>query len=126
MALTRDFKETVKARVDREPGFRQELLREALQEFLNGELDVAKLMLRDFINATDGFKSVGKAVNKEPKSLMRMFGAQGNPNARNLLEVTSYLQQQEGLSFTVVPNPVKKSKKKNTTKKPRKKSMPVG
>lgn len=123
MALTRDFKETVKARVDREPGFRRELLREALQAIVNGEFDVAKVMLRDYINATDGFTTVAKAVNKEPKSLMRMFGSQGNPNARNLFNVTSYLQQREGLKFTVVPTAVQKP----TTKKkaPKKRSALV-
>ena len=53
MALTRDFKETVKDRADRDPEFRNELLTEALEAIVCGDVEVAKVMLRDYINATE-------------------------------------------------------------------------
>ncbi len=37
MALTRDFKETIRARVRRDPGFRKALLREGIENFLSGQ-----------------------------------------------------------------------------------------
>jgi hypothetical protein len=38
MALTRDFKETVQARAERDPAFRRELLQEAVSATLDGDL----------------------------------------------------------------------------------------
>ena len=58
MALTRDFKETVVARVQTDPAFAQALLDEAVTLFVNGEPDTAKLILRDLVNATMGFASL--------------------------------------------------------------------
>ena len=58
MALTRDFKETIKARAERDPGFRKALLVRAAQALLAGDTDVGKSMLRDYINATIGFQSL--------------------------------------------------------------------
>jgi len=58
MALTRDFKETVVARVQTDPAFSQALLDEAVTLFVNGESDTAKLILRDLVNATMGFASL--------------------------------------------------------------------
>ena len=60
MALTRDFKQTVKARVERDPAFRAALLSEAVQEMLGGDMDVGKAVLRDYINATVGFERLAK------------------------------------------------------------------
>ena len=55
MALTRDFKETVVARVQNDPAFAQALLDEAITLFVNGEPESAKLILRDLENAPVGF-----------------------------------------------------------------------
>ena len=59
MALTRDFKETVAARVQNDPAFAQALLDEAITLFVNGEPESAKLILRDLVNATLGFEALG-------------------------------------------------------------------
>ncbi|TWU31404.1 helix-turn-helix domain-containing transcriptional regulator [Novipirellula artificiosorum] len=111
MALTRDFKETVKDRADRDPEFRDELLTEALEAIVCGDVDVAKVMLRDYINATVGFERVGKAVDKDPKSLMRMLSSCGNPNVKNLFSVTRFLQKDAGVQFSVVSTKPRKTKK---------------
>ena len=42
MTPTRDFKELVKARLDRDPKARQALLREAVQSMLEGDVDTGK------------------------------------------------------------------------------------
>ncbi len=84
MALTREFKETVIARVKRDPAFAQALLDEALTLFLNGEPDTAKLILRDLVNATVGFESLSRKIHKSSKSLHRRLSKSGNPTMENL------------------------------------------
>jgi DNA-binding phage protein len=101
MALTRDFTETVKARAQRDPEFRVGLLEEALEAFLNGELDTGKVLLRDYVNATVGFEQLGAQLDKSPKSLMRMLSEQGNPRADNLFAVVAHLKAREGVAFRV-------------------------
>ena len=87
MALTRDFKETVKARAERDPASREAVLTEADERLLAGDLETGKAVLHDYINATVGFEKLAKATGTPSKSLMRMFGPSGNPTAENLLAV---------------------------------------
>ncbi len=101
MPLTRNFKETVQARAQRDPAFREELLKEGVECLLAGEVDAGKIILRDYINATMGFEELGSLMDKSPKSLMRMFGPAGNPHARNLFEVISRIQEHEGVQLEV-------------------------
>jgi len=103
MALTRDFKETIRARVKRDPGFRKALLREGIENFLSGDVETGKIILRDFINATIGFTTLSDATHRSAKSLMRMLGPRGNPQARNLFEIVAYLQKAEGVRFELRP-----------------------
>ncbi len=103
MALTRDFKETIKAQCELDPGFRKALLARAAQAMLAGETDVGKIMLRDFINATVGFQDLGADIDKTPESLMRMLSTTGNPRTNNLMEIFEYLQQAEGIQLKVKP-----------------------
>ena len=58
-------------------------------------------MVRDYINATVGFEELGDLVHKPPKSLMRMFSPTGNPQARNLFDVISCLQEREAIRLEV-------------------------
>ena len=97
MPLTRDFKETVQARIEGDPSFRDELLREGVECLLLGELDTGKAILRDYINATIGFEKLSGLTHKPAKSLMRMLSPKGNPQARNLFEVIVFLQKTGGL-----------------------------
>jgi hypothetical protein len=99
MPLTRDFKETIGARVERDPKFRKELLRESLESLLAGDIATAKTILRDYINATVGFAELSEATHIPSKSLMRMLGPTRNPRADNLFEVVSFLQHREGVRF---------------------------
>ena len=99
MPLTRDFKETVRARVQGDAAFRRELLREGVESFLTGDVETGKTILRDYINATIGFHELAAITNHSPKSLMRMLGPSGNPYARNLFEIVSCLQKKTGVHF---------------------------
>ena len=101
MPLTRDFKETVQDRAAHDPAFREELLKEGVECLLSGDVDAGKIVLRDYINATIGFEKLGLLTNKSPKSLMRMFGPDGNPHARNLFEVIGRIQEHEGVQLEV-------------------------
>jgi DNA-binding phage protein len=85
--------------VRRDPAFRKELLREGIESFLSGDIETGKTVLRDYINATVGFSELAHATHRSPKSLMRMLGPSGNPQARNLFEIVEYLQRKEGIRF---------------------------
>jgi DNA-binding phage protein len=102
MALTRDFKETIQARVRRDSAFRKELLREGVESLLSGDVETGKTVLRDYINATLGFSELAEVTRHSPKSLMRMLGPSGNPQARNLFEIVRFLQQKEKVRFKVL------------------------
>jgi DNA-binding phage protein len=104
MPLTRSFKDTVKARAARDAGFRKALLAEGIDALLADDVDTGKAILRDYINATIGFDKLGLETGTPPKSLMRMFGPSGNPNARNLFAVIHHLQQSSGIQLRVRPS----------------------
>jgi hypothetical protein len=89
MSLTKDFKETIQARAVRDAAFRKHLLQEAVDCMLAGDVDTGKIVLRDYVNATIGFDALAAATHKSPKSLMRMLGPRGNPQARNLFVVAA-------------------------------------
>ena len=101
MALTKSFRELVQRRAAEEVGFGQALLREGIEAMLGGDVDAGKAILRDYIKATVGFETLGKATDRSPKSLIRMFGPNGNPQARNLFGVIGYLQRQAGIELHV-------------------------
>lgn len=101
MALTRDFKETVKARAETDPAFRAALLAEVVDLFLGGDVVTAKSVLRDYINATIGFSALADLTGVPVKSLMRMVGGSGNPRAENLFAILAALQQATGVQLSV-------------------------
>lgn len=68
MALTRDFKQTVQARVAADPAFRDALLREGVETLLAGDLDTGKAILRDYIKATVGFEKLGEETGTSPRA----------------------------------------------------------
>jgi DNA-binding phage protein len=93
MALTRDFKETVAARVQKDPAFAQALLDEAITLFINGEPDSAKLVLRDLVNSTVGFEALAQEIQKSAKSLHRMLSQSGNPTMSNISAVFAAIKR---------------------------------
>ena len=105
MALTRDFKETLLARIQADPKFRDALLEEGIETLLAGDVDSGKAILRDYIKATVGFEQLGAETGSSPKSLIRMFGPAGNSQARKLFSVISHLQRHAGLTLHVTARP---------------------
>jgi hypothetical protein len=101
MTLTRSFKDLVGQRLNADPAFAEALLREGVDALLAGDLETGKAILRDYIKATVGFERLGEATGAPPKSLIRMFGPRGNPQARNLFGVIGYLQQRAGVRLHV-------------------------
>ncbi len=101
MATTKDFGELVQNRVRRSSVFAEALLREGIDALLSGEVEVGKSVLRDYIKGTIGFEKLGEAIGVQPKSLIRMFGPRGNPQAKNLFAVIGYLQKRAGVELHV-------------------------
>jgi DNA-binding phage protein len=89
MALTRDFKETIVARVKRDPAFANALLDEASRLYLNGDPETARMILRDLVNATIGFEALAAEIKMPPKSLHRMLSERGNPSMNNVAAIFS-------------------------------------
>lgn len=49
MTLNRDFKVTVRERLQRDPPFREAILQEAISCFLASDVDTGKSLLRDYV-----------------------------------------------------------------------------
>lgn len=101
MPLTLKFRDTVRARAERDPAFREALFQEAVQALLQGNVDDGRTTLRAYINATTGFERLSKVLGRPQKSLMRMFGPDGNPTAENLLGVIRVLQEETGVHLQI-------------------------
>lgn len=101
MPLTRPFHETVRARAKRDRKFRQAMLAESIDALLAGDIDLGKALLRDYVNVTIGFEQLAAQTGTPAKSLMRMLGPNGNPNARNLFSVIECLQNETGVHLQV-------------------------
>jgi DNA-binding phage protein len=101
MALTRDFKETIMARAQRDAKFRQALFTESLNAYLAGDSATGKAILRDLINATIGFEGLAAEINKPSKSLHRMLGEKGNPSTENFFDILGALQRKTKVTLAV-------------------------
>ncbi|MHB8845338.1 MAG: helix-turn-helix domain-containing transcriptional regulator [Nitrospirota bacterium] len=101
MPITRKFRTTIMDRALIDPVFRRQMLTEAVNELLAGDLDAGKAMLRDYINATITFQQLAKKLKKTDKSVHRMLGPRGNPRADNILEIIKILQANERVKLRV-------------------------
>jgi DNA-binding phage protein len=90
----KDFSEIVEARVRRDPAFAAALLDEAIGLFLNGEADVARMVLRDLVNGTIGFEGLAAVTGLPSKSLHRMLSAKGNPTMDSLTMIFKALREE--------------------------------
>jgi DNA-binding phage protein len=84
-----------------DPVFRRQMLTEAVNELLAGDLGAGKAMLRDYINATITFQQLAKKLKKTDKSVHRMLSPRGNPRADNILEIIKILQTNERVQLRV-------------------------
>lgn len=101
MPITKKFRKTILSRAERDPQFRRQMLTEAVNELLAGDLDAGKSILRDYINATITFQGLAAKLRKSSKSIHRMLGPSGNPRAENILEIIKIIQTHERVRLHV-------------------------
>jgi DNA-binding phage protein len=75
------------------------MLDEAATAFLNGEPHVARLILRDLVNASVGFEELATETNRPSKSLQRMLSEKGNPSMDNLAAIFGAVRKRLGVAF---------------------------
>lgn len=101
MALSRKFKETVQLRAKKDPEYRKELIIEATNAFLDGDIDTGKTLLRDYLNATEAFTSLAVELAQDEKSLRRMVGPNGNPTLKNFITLLGACKNRENIDLKV-------------------------
>ena len=111
MALTRDYKETIKERTVIDPNFAASLMNEAVSSFLAGEPQTARIILRELVNSTIGFELLAEELNKPSKSIHRMLSPRGNPTMDNLTNILSVLQSKLDYAIEVKPSTQRKRTK---------------
>lgn len=115
MPLTRDYKETIKERAAKDPNFAVSLMEEAITAFLDGEPEVARVVLRELVNSTIGFEILAAELDKSSKSIHRMLSPQGNPTMDNLTNILVILQNNLNADVKVTLSPHKRSSKRSTS-----------
>lgn len=101
MALPKDLKKTIRARLQSDYAFRFALLSETVETLLADDLPTAKSVLRDYIDATIGFRELSLQTGLPEKNLMRMFSQSANPRADHLFKVLATLQRSQGIHLSV-------------------------
>ncbi|MGP8234681.1 MAG: DNA-binding protein [Limisphaerales bacterium] len=84
LALARDYKETIIARLKRDREFARLFYAGAVEMLLEGDSAGALSRLRDLVHAQITFKELARQTGLGEKSLHRMLNRNGNPTARNL------------------------------------------
>jgi DNA-binding phage protein len=116
--LTRPFNEVVEENVKGDPAYAAGLLQEAAQCLLNGELAVARNLVRHVIKGSIGYAELSRRTGTAEKSLVRMFGPSGNPTAENISNVFVHLQRHGRVNLRVTSVPI-------TRKRPAKRKPPA-
>ena len=101
MALTRDYKETVVARIKRDRKFARALYAEAANALLEGETAEGLSILRDLVHAEITFKELARQTGLGEKTLHRMLNRNGNPTARNLGLIVKSIAEDLGIQARV-------------------------
>jgi DNA-binding phage protein len=101
MPLTREFRETVMARAKADKEFREELIIEASNALLDGDIDTGKSLIKDYLNAPDAFAAVANRLQKDEKSIRRMLGPGGNPTMKNFIGILKACSSTEHLNLKI-------------------------
>lgn len=80
MVLTRDYKNTIRERATRDPNFAVSLMNEAVTAFLEGEPEVARVVLRELVNATIGFESLAQELKQAKQKRPPYAVSEREPN----------------------------------------------
>ncbi|MGD0796989.1 MAG: hypothetical protein ABR910_04615 [Acidobacteriaceae bacterium] len=103
MPLSKSFNQTTKPLIRENPAFRRELLVNAANALLAGDLVTAKAILRMYVNGAVGFIPLATALGHSSKTLMRILSPRGNPQARTLFHLFAHLQRAEGIALIAAP-----------------------
>ena len=98
---TAPIQDLLRDRIQREPGFVGDLLKEVVECLLQNDVIPAQLLLRDITNCTIGFPALARETGIMEKSLMRMLSVKGNPQAKNLFSIIDALQRLNGFQLEV-------------------------
>ena len=101
MPLSREFKEVVVARAKKDPEFRRELIVEAINMILAGDITPGRLMLRDYINATGAMNDICKTLRKHKSAVARMLGPSANPTLDSIVPVIRACAEREKVHLAV-------------------------
>lgn len=74
---------------------------EAIEAFLEGEVDVSLLLLRDLVSGSIGFGPLAIATEISSKSLHRMLSAHGNPSMENFSQIIQALRGYLGIDLHI-------------------------
>jgi len=96
MALTREYKQTVVARIQRDRKFAKALYAEAVNALLDGETAEGLAMLRDLVHAEITFKELARQTGFGEKALHRMLSRRGNPTAKSLAAIVQAIKEDLG------------------------------
>jgi len=88
------------ARVKSNPAFRSELIVEATNAFLTGDMETGNALLRDYLNATESIADIARELQVNEKS-RRMLGPKGNPTLKNFLNLLKVCSSAERLTLQV-------------------------
>lgn len=97
MAQTREYRDTILARIKRDPKFACALYAEAVNALLEDEIDEGLSMLRDLVHAGITFKVLAEQTGFGEKTLHRMLSHRGSPTTRNLFRVTKVIGEDLGI-----------------------------
>lgn len=119
MALTRDYKDSIRKRSESDPEFAASLMKEALTAFISGEPETARVILRELVNSTIGFELLSAELDIPSKSVHRMLSARGNPTMDNLTNIFVALQKELRADMRIVLTPHNISPKADGTRRRR-------
>ena len=97
MAPTREYRQTVVGRIQRDNKFARALCAEALNALLEGETEEGLSLLRDLVHAGITFKELAKETGLGEKALHRMLSRRGNPTTRNLVAIIKAICEDLGI-----------------------------
>ncbi|MGA2557050.1 MAG: transcriptional regulator [Verrucomicrobiota bacterium] len=97
LAVTRDYRETIIARLKRDRRFARLFYAGAVEMLLEGDAAGALSRLRDLVHAQITFKELARQTGLGEKSLHRMLHRKGNPTARNLGVIVKSIAEDLGI-----------------------------
>ena len=101
MATTRSYRCTIRERLQRDPEFREAMLRGVVECLHGGEISIAKSKLLDCVTVIIGFKRLGALMGKSEASLREMLHPDYDTGANDIFEIIHHVSKHEGLRLEV-------------------------